>query len=265
MCLCNSVSHTCFSLGYLSHKHFQDYSLKVVLPEVFFSISSLLSGVGMIFGEVMSNEAKHKGCRNNTSFPVSPLPGAIVDDRSSARALALGHIKIPLFLLTWMSQNIKYRVENMRELILHLYSKEGQTCWHSSSNCLWLWQCILLKTKMCFKNIHVSLLSLCFLTLSFCLIPILFWAGLGKPLGGYRCLAEGCAGAGPCSRRQSCRSLCMDSALLASVGGIQGYRCAVQHKWWAPPGHQAKRLQMSLAGLGQSSARITVILTMALV
>lgn len=165
MCLCNSVSHTCFSLGYLSHKHFQDYSLKVVLPEVFFSISSLLSGVGMIFGEVMSNEAKYKGCRNNTSFPVSPLPGAIVDDRSSARALALGHIKILLFLLTWMSQNIKYRVENMQELILHLYSKEGQTI---PAVIACDWQCILLKTKMCFKNIHVSLLSLCFLMLLFC-------------------------------------------------------------------------------------------------
>lgn len=144
------MSHTCFSLGQLRHKHFQDYSLKVALPTVFFSISSLLSGVGMIFGEVMSNEAKYKGCRNKSSFPVSQLPGAIADD-SSSRALAFVHIKILHFSVTRMSQNIKQRTEKkLPELVLLLYCKERQTCCFLSSTCLLVkWNhCISFETNI---------------------------------------------------------------------------------------------------------------------
>lgn len=79
MCLCNSVSQTWFSLGQLRHKHFQDYSFKVVYPcGILQQLISAKGGVGwggmMIFGEAMSDEAKYKGCRNKTSSSVSPLP-----------------------------------------------------------------------------------------------------------------------------------------------------------------------------------------------
>lgn len=223
MYLCNSMSHTCFSLGQLRHKHFQDYGLKVVLPAVFFSISSMLSGVGMIFGEVMSNEAEYKGCRNKSSFPVSQLPGAIAD-YSSSRALALDHVKILHFSVTWVSQNIKQRTEKkLLEWVLLLYSKERQTCCFSSSTCLLvMWN-------------HCISFSLWFLMLSPSLVATLPLQGWVSPWWEQRlCWVRVLQLAA--EQQKPAQALGTHSLHRSQ----QAHRCAVQCRCWAPAGYQAK-------------------------